>query len=107
MTVPASQLGLGDHYIQIRAYDSLNNLESATTLITVFNSTDISQGDWMNGSAVTRTHAKGVVEYDYPLAGVNYGPGVGLEALIRMSIDVVSTTEEPSAGMDWMELIST
>ena len=103
VTVPASQLGLGDHFIQIRAYDSLNNLESATTLITVFNSTDISQGDWMNGSAVTRTHAKGVVEYDYPLAGVNYGPGVGLEALIRMSIDVVSTTEEPSAGMDWME----
>ena len=103
VTIPASDLGLGDHFVQIRAFDSLNNLESATTLITVFNSTDISQGDWMTGSAVTRTHAKGVVEYDYPLAGVNYGPGAGLEALLRFSIDVVPTTEEPSAGMDWME----
>ena len=103
VTIPASDLGLGDHFVQIRAFDSLNNLESATTLITVFNSTDISQGDWMTGSAVTRTHAKGVVEYDYPLAGVNYGPGEGLEALLRFSIDVVPTTEEPSAGMDWME----
>ena len=103
LTVPASTIGLGDHYISVRATDSLGTLESATIMITIFNSTDISNGDWLNGSAVTRTHATGIATYDYPLAGVSYGPGEGLEALIRMSIDVVSTTEEPSAGMDWME----
>ncbi len=103
LTVPASTIGLGDHYISVRTVDSLGEIETATTMITIFNSTDISQGDWLNGSAVTRTHAIGISTYDYPIHGVNYGPGVGLEALIRMSIDVVPTTEEPSAGMDWME----
>ena len=76
---------------------------TATSLITIFNSTDISTGDWLTGSAVTRTHAIGVAEYDYPIAGINYGPGPGLEALLRISIDVVPTTEEATAGMDWME----
>lgn len=103
LTIPASNIGLGDHYISVRATDSLGTLESTTTLITIFNSTDISTGNWLSGSAVTRTHAEGIATYDYPIAGMNYGPGPGLEALIRISIDVIPTTEEVSAGMDWME----
>ena len=103
LIVPASNIGLGDHFITVRATDALGQLESATIPITVFNSTDIGVGDWLNGSAVTRTHAKGVAMYDYPLDGVNYAPGEGLEALIRMSIDVLPTGEDPDAGMDWME----
>ena len=102
ITVPASAVGLGDHFISVRVTDSLGYLESTTTSITVFNSTDISSGNWLTGSAVTRTHAEGVATYDYPIAGLNYGPGTGLEALIRISIDVLPTTEEPTAGMDWM-----
>ena len=102
ITVPASAVGLGDHFISVRVTDSLGMLESTTTSITVFNSTDISSGNWLTGSAVTRTHAEGVATYDYPIAGLNYGPGTGLEALIRISIDVLPTTEEPTAGMDWM-----
>ena len=101
--VPAINIGLGDHYISVRAVDSLGTMESATALITVFNSTDIGEGDWLNGSAVTRTHAEGDSYYDYPIPGVSYSPGEGLEALLRLSVDVLSTTEEPSAGMDWME----
>ncbi len=103
ITVPASMVGMGDHYISVRATDSLATLESTSTLITVFNSTDISSGNWLSGSAVTRTHAEGIATYDYPIAGLSYGPGTGLEALIRISIDVVSTTQEPDPGMDWME----
>ena len=103
VSIPASQLGLGDHYISARVTDATSQRETATSLITIFNSTDISTGDWLTGSAVTRTHAIGVAEYDYPVAGINYGPGPGLEALLRISIDVVPTTEEATAGMDWME----
>ena len=84
--------------------DSLNNIETATTSITIFNSSKVSDGDWLDGYAVTRTHAIGVAEYDYPIQGMNYGPGTGLEALLRISIDVIPTTEEPTAGMEWMEL---
>lgn len=103
LEIPASNIGLGDHFITLRAVDALGTMESATTEITVFNSTDIGVGDWLNGSAITRTHAKGESMYDYPLSGVNYGSGENLEALLRFSIDVVPTTEELDAGMDWME----
>ena len=103
LQVSASMIGLGDHYISVRVVDALGTMESTTIGITVFNSTDIGVGDWINGSAVTRTHAKGNAMYDYPLSGVNYGPGEDLEALLRFSIDVVPTTEELTAGMDWME----
>ena len=103
LTSPASEIGLGDHYISVRVRDSLNNVETATTSITVFNNSFIAAGDWLSGSAVTKTHATGVVDYDYPIQGLNYGAGTGLEALIRMSVDVIPTTEEPTAGMEWME----
>ena len=98
LEVPASNIGLGDHYISLRVRDSLNNVETATTAITIFNSSRVSDGEWLDGYAVTRTHATGIAEYDYPIQGINYGPGTGLEALLRVSVDVVSTTEEPSAG---------
>jgi len=103
LQVSASTIGLGDHYITVRAVDSLGTMESANTLITVYNSTDIGNGNWLNGSAVTRTHAKGVSMYDYPLPGVSYGSGENMEALLRLSVDIVSTTEELDVGMDWME----
>ena len=104
LEVPASTIGLGDHYISLRVKDSLNNLEISTISVTVFNSSIVSSGEWLEGYAVTRTHATGVAEYDYPVQGIKYGPGPGLEALLRMSIDVVPTTEEPTAGMEWMDL---
>ena len=103
LTIPASNLGLGDHYVSARVTDATGQRETATSLVTIFNSTDISTGDWLTGSAVTRTHAISVAEYDYPVAGISYGPGPGLEALLRISIDVVPTTEEATAGMDWMD----
>ena len=103
LSIPASNLGLGDHYISARVTDATGQRETAISLITIFNSTDISTGDWLTGSAITRTHAISVAEYDYPIAGISYGPGPGLEALLRISIDVVPTTEEATAGMDWMD----
>ena len=103
LTIPASNLGLGDHYLSARVTDATGQRETATSLVTIFNSTDISTGNWLTGSAVTRTHAISVAEYDYPVAGISYGPGPGLEALLRISIDVVPTTEEATAGMDWMD----
>ncbi len=103
LTIPASVLGLGDHLISARVTDATGQRETAISLITIFNSTDISTGDWLTGTAVTRTHAKSIADYDYPISGISYGPGPGLEALIRVSIDVVPTTTEPNAGMDWMD----
>ena len=95
-------MGLGDHYLSVRVTDATGQRETATTLVTIFNSTDISTGNWLTGSAVTRTHAISVAEYDYPVAGINYGPGPGLEALLRISIDVVPTTGRSNSrdGLD-------
>ena len=103
LVVPAMDIGLGEHYLSVRATNALGSMETATTTITILNSSDISTGDWLNGSAVTRTHAIGIAEYDYPKPGINYAIGGDLEPLIRMSIDVVSTSDEPDPGMDWME----
>ena len=103
LVIPAMDIGLGDHYISVRATNALGSMESATTSIVVYNSSDIGTGDWLNGSAVTKTHAASVVEYDYPKPGINYAVDEDLEALIRISIDVVSTSEDPDPGMDWME----
>lgn len=103
LQVPAMNLGLGDHFISVRATDALGQMESATTEITVFNSSDIGVGDWMNGSAVTRTHASINAEYDYPATGVNYLTQNDVDALIRLSLEVFSTSGESDPGMDWME----
>jgi hypothetical protein len=103
LQVPAMNLGLGDHFISVRATDALGKMESATTEITVFNSSDIGVGDWMNGSAVTRTHASINAEYDYPATGVNYLTQNDVDALIRLSVEVFSTSGESDPGMDWME----
>jgi len=103
LQVPAMNIGLGDHYVSVRSTDSLGTMESATTQITVFNSTDIGVGDWLNGSAVTRTHAAISADYDYPAQGVRYFTGNDVEPLIRLSLEVFSTSGENSPGMDWME----
>ena len=92
-------------HFSARVTDATSQRETATSLDYNFQQFNRHQtGDWLDGYAVTRTHAIGVAEYDYPIQGINYGPGPGLEALLRISIDVVPTTEEATAGMDWMEL---
>tara|TARA_B110001452_G_scaffold266928_1_gene275107 strand:+ start:340 stop:3291 length:2952 start_codon:yes stop_codon:yes gene_type:complete len=103
LQVNASSIGLGDHYISVRVTDSLGDMESAVIAITVYNSTNIGNSNWLNGSAVTRTHAVGESVYDYPLAGVGYNSGEDVEALLRFSVDVLPTGGEIDAGMDWME----
>ncbi len=103
LQLSASSIGLGDHYISVRVTDSLGDMESTVTSITVYNSTDIRNGNWINGSAITRTHAMADSNYDYPLTGLAYNTGEELEALLRISIDVSPTDGQIDAGMDWME----
>ncbi len=100
--VNASIIGLGDHFISLRITDSLGFLESKTITITVFNNSDISVGDWLEGAAVTRAHAASNASYDFPLAGATYGPGEGLEALVIMSLEVFPTGGETDIGLDSM-----
>ncbi|MDP6869176.1 MAG: hypothetical protein QGI21_00175 [Candidatus Poseidoniaceae archaeon] len=102
--ISASVLGLGDHYVSVHVTDSLGELETTSTLITVYNSTLVTAGDWLTGYAVTRTEAVGIAQFDYPHLGYSYGSGLGVEALMIMSIDVIPTTEDDDAGMDWMSL---
>ncbi len=100
----AETIGLGEHYISVRVTDSLQTMETASTIITVYNSTDISQGTWMNGTAITTTHAAANVEYDYPIPGVTYSAGEGVDALLIMSVDVDTTElDETDPGLDYME----
>ncbi len=104
--VNAADIGLGDHYFQLTARDSMipySITEYAYANFTIFNSTSVIEGDWLNGTAVTRTHAESVVNLDYPIAGLNYRVGNELSPLLRLSIDVVPTGGELDAGMDWMD----
>jgi len=103
LNISGSFLGLGDHYISVRVTDALGTIDSQTVEVTVFNSTNIDSGDWLTGSAVTRTHAKGEADYQLPIAGFNYGSGENSEALMIMSIDVIPTDGSSNPGMDWME----
>ena len=103
LNISGSFLGLGDHYISVRVTDALGSIDSQTVEITVFNSTNIDSGNWLTGSAVTRTHAKGISEYQLPVAGFNYGSGENMDALLIMSIDVLPTDGSSDPGMDWME----
>ena len=101
--LPGSFLGLGDQTISVIVTDALGTIDSETIEITVFNSTNIDTEDWLTGTAVTRTHAEGVAEFDLPVPGFNYGSGNNKQALLIMSIDVVPTDGSSDAGMDWME----
>ena len=103
INISAEVIGLGDHFITTRVTDSLGSMESDTIQITVFNSSDISTGDWLSGYAVTRSHATGTAIYDYPVPGFNYGPGAGLDSLLIMSVNVEKTDDSDSLGMDYME----
>jgi hypothetical protein len=103
LNISGSFLGLGDHYISVRVTDALGTIDSQTIQVTVFNSTIIDSGNWLTGTAVTRTHAKGEAEYQLPMAGFNYGSGQNNDALMIMSIEVSSTDGSSDPGMDWME----
>ena len=101
--VRGEDIGLGDHYMTLRVTDALGYTEVSNSFFTIFNSTMVKESDWLNGTSVTRTHAKSVVELDYPIAGLNYRAGTGMDPLLRLSVDVVPTTEDLDAGMDWMD----
>ena len=104
--VNASEIGLGDHYMNVIAEDSMipySISETAYINFTIFNSTNVVKEDWMSGTAVTRTHAESVVDLDYPMPGFNYRVGNDLSPLLRLSVDVLPTGGETDAGMDWMD----
>lgn len=103
INISAEVIGLGDHLVTTRVTDSLGTMESDTIQITVFNSSDISTGDWLSGFAVTRSHAIGTASFDYPLPGFKYGAGGGLDSLLIMSVEVEQTDDSDSLGMDYME----
>ena len=106
VVINASEIGLGDHWITLVAKDSMvpNPItETVSVNFTVFNSTSVKKDDWLNGTAVTRTHATSVIDLDYPIAGLNYRVGNSLSPLLRLSVDVIPTTEDLDAGMDWMD----
>jgi len=103
INISAEVIGLGDHLVTTRVTDSLGSMESDTIQISVFNSSDISTGDWLSGYAVTRSHAMGTASYDYPVPGFRYGPGENLDSLLIMSVEVEKTDDSDSLGMEYME----
>jgi hypothetical protein len=101
----ASLIGMGEHMFMVKVEDALGNKESSYTYLTVFNRTKLQQAPWLDGEAVTLTSARVEAEQSMPEVGANYNLQAGLDALIVMNIEVISTdASNPDTGMENMYL---
>ena len=101
----ASLIGMGEHMFMVTVEDALGNTESSYTYLTVFNRTRLQQAPWLDGEAVTLTSARLEAMQSVPRVGVNYNLQSGLDALIVMNIEVISTDAlNPDTGMENMYL---
>ena len=81
----------GDYTITLYATDALGDFESASTVISILNSTDISNQPYFNGTAITRTEAYAESYFDYPIINGKYGAGGNLSPLRLMSFEMTPT----------------
>ena len=101
----AGLIGMGEHMFMLKVEDALGNKESSYTYLTVFNRTKLQQEPWLDGEAVTLTTARVEAIQNMPDVGVNYNLQSGLDALIIMNVEVISTdTSNPDTGMENMYL---
>ena len=92
---------LGDYTITVHATDASGNREIASTVISILNSTDISNQPYFSGTAITRTNAYAESYFDYPIINGKYGAGGNLSPLRLMSFEIIPS-EKNSNGI-WVD----
>jgi hypothetical protein len=95
---------MGDFIITLYATDALGNTESASTGISLLNSTDIGNEPYFTGTAITRTNAYAQSYFDYPILNGKYGAGGNLSALRLMSFDVLPSDGESNLGLEFIDM---
>ena len=95
---------MGDYTITLYATDALGNIESASTVISILNSTDISNQPYFSGTAITRTNAYAESYFDYPIINGKYGAGGNLSPLRLMSFEILPNDGESDLGLEFIEM---
>ena len=95
---------MGDFTITLYATDALGNIESASAVISILNSTDIGNEPYFSGTAITRTHAYAQSYFDYPILNGKYGAGGNLSALRLMSFDLLPSDGESNLGLEFIDM---
>ncbi len=95
---------MGDFTITLYATDALGNIESASLVISILNSTDISNKPYFNGTAITRTNAYAESYFDYPILNGKYGAGGNLSALRLMSFDLLPDDGVSDLGLEFIDM---
>jgi len=95
---------MGDFTITLYATDALGNIESASAMISILNSTDIGNEPYFNGTAITRTHAYAQSYFDYPILNGKYGAGGNLSALRLMYFDLLPNDGESDLGLEFIDM---
>jgi hypothetical protein len=95
---------MGDFTITLYATDALGNIESASVVISILNSTNIGDETYFTGTAITRTHAYAESYFAYPILNGKYGAGGNLSALRLMAFDLIPDDGESDLGLEFIEM---
>ena len=104
LNLPADELGMGDHDLQLVVNDALGNSASVSRQVTVYNRTNLDLLPVIKGSALTKTHAALDHEILLPRLNIDYNLPANLSPLMLFEFDVVSTDpSNPDSGLESME----
>ena len=95
---------MGDFTVTLYATDALGNIESASVVISLLNSTNIGNEPYFTGTAITRTDAYAESYFDYPILNGEYGAGGNLSALRLMAFDLIPDDGESNIGLEFIEM---
>jgi len=93
LNLPATDLGMGQHDIQLRVVDALANAASASRLVTIYNRTTLTAEPIVSGKALTTSNAALQYHQELPRLNINYNLPRNISPLMLFEFEVVSTDE--------------
>jgi hypothetical protein len=94
LNLPASDLGMGQHEIQLRVVDALANVAINSRLVTIYNRTTLISEPVVNGEALTTSNAALQYHQELPRLSINYNLPRNISPLMLFEFDVISTDED-------------
>jgi hypothetical protein len=94
LNLPATDLGMGQHQIQLRVVDALGNVASASRWVTIYNLTALTAEPVVNGVALTTSDATLQYHQELPRLNIDYNLPREINPLMLFEFDVISTDED-------------
>ncbi|MBT6972228.1 MAG: hypothetical protein HOA04_03900, partial [Euryarchaeota archaeon] len=94
LNLPGTELGMGQHEIQLRVVDALGNVASASRFVTIYNLTTLTAEPVVNGVALTTSNAALQYYQELPRLSVDYNLPHEVNPLMLFEFDVISTDED-------------